>query len=82
MTPDRCEKVKSGGPGNWLLVASELVLKFNFQLLVTSFQLLAAHRFKPSSMSAITIIVLRWNACLSKIRLNAGTSVGSETTMV
>src|SRR3990167_5946495 len=33
-------------------------------------------------MSAITIIVLRWKACLSKIRLYAGTSGESEATMV
>jgi|SRR3989338_3819312 len=41
-----------------------------------------AHRVKPSSMSAVTITVLRWNACLSKIRLYAGITGESEATMV
>jgi hypothetical protein len=29
---------------------------------------------KPRSMAAVTITVLRWNGCLSKIRLFAGIS--------
>jgi hypothetical protein len=29
---------------------------------------------KPRSMAAVTITVLRWNSCLSKIRLFAGIS--------